>query len=168
MQEEIGEPKLNTGPEFESQESKIETGLPAEAVKAIMGKVQDINADGTAFSVLKGVFDSEPQNLGKVLESGLLGNPYQKRAKSVDRADWAKNVKEKKDAVVYFNILGRAEEQNLADTHYIGDPEGICVIFDTGSFAEQGKEDWENGRPIQKNRTLNFFPFDIFFIFYGL
>lgn len=91
--------------EFDKEKAEeietVEKELSPEVIEKIMDKVQDINTEGVAFSVI------ENSKFRKILEEGLLGSYEEPQAISgsdIDKKEWAKNTREKRNSLVYFNI----------------------------------------------------------------
>ncbi len=140
--------------------------LSPEIIEGIMGKVQDIDADGTAYHVI-----TEPHELPgpnqdirpyqerfeDVLEYGLLGSARSERggiAQAVAPKQWKDQARKEKRGEVMFNIVGREfsdtetadeerrEAHNMGQTWiesglYMWQPGNkIAVIFDLDRFQE--------------------------------
>lgn len=155
-------------PKFEQKspegETKKEQILTPEMEEAIMEKIQDIDAKGTAYTSIALGFDLggkdwkiKIKDFEKILQEGLLGSPYSSLNEDfgfpVTKKSWKKNVKNRKfpnpehDAVVYFNIVGRSlpdidiprrnDKTLISQTEYTRYPDAISIIFDTSSFKEE-------------------------------
>ena len=143
---------------------KVEQELTPETIEQIMEKVQDIDQDGIAYSsVYRQVFpEYGPKNLENIvgtlphtLQDGLLGTeeamaPEGKEKGEGRKQKWAENVRKKRNALVYFNILGRSSDDarhvlfpeekrpslRLNESMYMNGPTSLTFLFDSQRFQE--------------------------------
>lgn len=155
--------------------------LTPEIEAMIMEKVQDINEHGTGVHALiytqsslgkhpehpkveveRKKFDQEAlsyriETLRRILKTGLLGVKRSKtdkepvEEKSSSKEPWVKNVKERADVLVFFNIIGR-DAKRVEDAYgaSFGAQDSILVIFTTKPFKEETEEILAKG-PEPKN-----------------
>ncbi len=151
-------------------ESKETQELNPEAFGLVMTKVQDINTEGIGFSRIGCIENS----LDRVLEKGLLGSP----GPEADISKWAKQAKEEKDKLVFFNITGRyttpsreeykragAEDQydelwgafpaSIKNVGMVAN--GIHVLFDLKSFREDSRGVWEGNKKMRQRLPHHFY-----------
>ncbi|MFC1618182.1 hypothetical protein ACFL2B_02785 [Patescibacteria group bacterium] len=143
-----------TTPEKENLEEKHEAKeLSPEILENIMNKVQDIDTPGTAYTMLDKSVDYPDNTLLKdnfesLLQNGLLGTVTGAEGFATDRditpEKWAKNVREKDQGVVFFNIVGRGRDfpgyENTEIDQAIGDvldKDTVVLLFDTTNFKEE-------------------------------
>ena len=138
--------------------------MTPEAERLVMEKVQDINAEGTAFSnVFAGEgnldFTDRRVEMMQVLKEGLLGTPHgsqggwDERSRTAEsiKSSWAKNARKTKKGTVHFNIVGRIRgkdkgEFKMHKSQYVGDDGGeglnryprnnMAVIIDISNYKE--------------------------------
>ncbi len=125
-------------------------GLPEltpEQIEVIMEKVQDIDECGIAFSVLpkRPDFDIE-----SVFQDGLLGTSLKEHdgcaGHKITRKEWI-TLREKQDAAVHFNIVGRMDNswlrrrlrdnpaEDIASSYWMR-PGKIAILFDISTMKE--------------------------------
>ncbi|MDO8511660.1 MAG: hypothetical protein Q7S57_00130 [bacterium] len=137
----------------------LESVLSPEVVEAIMGKVQDIDKKGTAYT---GISRSEPiygmpHRLGEILKYGLLGVDHHYSSGKTPYEYWQRDgamTGTMKGSFINFNIVGRIREKispdktQIAQTDYSGGKlndgsrtdiisPAISIIFDLSSYKEQ-------------------------------
>lgn len=124
------------GEQPQEPEEKTEQGLSPEVIEKIMEKVQDIEAKGTAFTVI------DPEGLDSVLDNGLLGNNPFSRGKRPMKRDWIEGRKASK-GLVHFNIVGRScnpfmrgSPTSLRNSYYVQGQREHILLFDISHFEE--------------------------------
>lgn len=127
-----------------------------------MDKVQDINKKGVAFSgISEALREKDYKTFDSILKSGLLGGRFDKPNIGLTKEKYLKNVKEEKDAVVWFNIVGvDSRSEKIKDSgflnEYTADSNVLAIIFDLTHFQETPSS-WEESQRIvnlkQKRRT---------------
>lgn len=128
--------------EIEKQEEK-EFELTPKVEEKIMEKVQDIDSEGIAYTVLK---NEKPDNLCSIFHRGLLGTSAEdRRISEITPTKWVQNARQKRDAVVYFNIVGRSRlsegkepyEREIKQSYHINHPHNLMIIlFDINRYKE--------------------------------
>lgn len=115
---EVPNPVERTEPVEVAQ--NVEQELSPEQIEQIMAKVQDIDAKGTAFTVVRSSKNGDFNALKQVMEDGVLGSSLKKwgvdsestgnKEESVEssKAEWLRNIKNNRKAAFYFNVVGRA------------------------------------------------------------
>jgi len=155
----------------EAEVEKLEKELSPEIVEKIMEKVEDINADGNAFSVLNigSTIDDEIfiRNFKRVLTEGLLGTPYDGKEinpqhESMPSTVWAKKTKIYKNSLLSFNITGRigfdfdeAYDHPIANSYWVEKRQcSVTFIFDISKYKE--KELFESHRATNETGVRKF------------
>lgn len=128
--------------------------LDPEALQNVMAKVQDINAEGTAYTFVRskaypGEKEMDPLiRLELILQQGLKGTPTNKptdqsheEIRNPENSRWYENARNKKDASVHFNIIGRSRKPgDLEPITNINALSGynsrFRIIFDMDSYKE--------------------------------
>lgn len=146
---------------IESAEN-LEQELSPEQIDRIMSKVQDIFKYGTAFSKIVMIDNEHSETFGEILRNGILGLDFLSPKgvldgtfsidTSIEKA-WAKMAREKKNAPVFFNIVGRMDtdkyiKRNDNKTELVwggpikmsaymwNKPGSLAIIFDISNFKE--------------------------------
>jgi len=143
---------------YESMPKRQEsTELSEEERELVLAKVQDINEEGTAFTVVGGIekknFAENCDSLKDIFKDGLLGA---KRQEGESRKDaWVRGIKERKtnetskeQNSVWFNILGKTLNaqnkeilRNINESSYAKKPKSLSLIFDTSRFKQVDDND---------------------------
>jgi hypothetical protein len=136
----------------------FEEELSPEVIEKIMEKVQDINQEGTAYSVIgatRGPGHADALNesvlkydLPNVLKSGLLGQPIPYEEGFSFEEWWKHGTRERDNQVLHFNIVGRSYERVRMRGSYFWNPDSTGIIFDISQFQEQ-TPGWKRGRKIK-------------------
>lgn len=152
------EGKEETSADLDTQE------LDEKVLEKAMEKVQDINQEGTAYSV---VINSDPNRLENIFKNGLLGTNHTDVSgvgNKVSVQDWVENMRDERKGTVYFNIVGKSElttEDNnkynleIAKSYYIksGD-DRIAILFDLSKFKQEAPINLDDRYSFkQKTRT---------------
>jgi hypothetical protein len=135
--------KVDEKPEDKKSENveNVEKELSLEVVEMIMGKVQNINKIGTAYSVV--ACDRTRQKTKAILKNGFLGNNW-----TFDKESWAKKIRRDKKGVVFFNIVGTERDRAnftkdsldnynaIAESYYFVPKmqNEVAIIFDLEPF----------------------------------
>lgn len=136
----VAEEKMNLSPE---------ALLSPESIRMVMGKVQDIDKPGLAYS---GIRDKEA--IGKILHDGFLGVDNEKteglqlgekERKEVNRESWGRAARTRR-TIVHFNIVGREagwrrkEKREIyggsIGASYYSLPGKIWIVFNPLKFEE--------------------------------
>ena len=164
----------------QTEDTDFDKELDGETLSKVMDKIRDINELGTAFSSV-GAYGRgrvvKLQIIQAVLDHGLLGiasrtratvgdNPFAKSDEEVT-TKWARDVREERDARVFFNIIGRYTRDDvktrpqfikpLSDYEFIrGDRERCIVLFDLSPFSydSEGKR-YNDPNAEQTNRKYH-------------
>lgn len=157
------------------EKEKMEKEFSPEIVEKIMGKVQDINKNGVAFTAIN-TFGNRDADLGltveKIFSNGLLGTSYEWVENDNDVSSkltknlWAEKTKEHKNSVIHFNIAGRMTEENMEDPRYQGFPiatshwvrttrnNSVSILFDLDKFKEENPVQGRSVKEKLKTRTF--------------
>lgn len=110
------EPQTELTPE--NPEQKIEKELSPEVVEKIMAKVQDINREGTAYTIMGDIGVNAVnmpliERLKSVFKMGVLNKNWffyekEKEGGAIDLVEKEDIAKYKRRGEVYFNIVGRS------------------------------------------------------------
>lgn len=130
--------KIVSKKEEVSKEANLEQELSPEVIEKTMEKVQDTNAKGLAYSVIKN------ENLEQILNQGLLGTLTPRE--DITPAKWIRYGPERRTSVVYFSIVGRRygrywqpnelEIRNSLLMSVYSEPR-IAIILDLTHFKEE-------------------------------
>src|SRR3989344_3142581 len=148
--ENIGEPKT---PESE---------LSPEVLEKVMAKVQDVNEKNTAVHSIrqhkvanKKEFTARLDDLKKILQEGLLGQPYREKD-TITKKEWAEYARKRGDAFVFFNKVGY-DIDKLEDSDWIaGQHENpLAIIFNVEQFKsnEESEADYTRNTEPFKTKT---------------
>lgn len=138
---EAMEARKNDGEEAEEKEFE----LTPEIEEMIMEKVQYINENGTAFTVITNSIRDEKsfeKKLRDIFSYGLLGrsSAYLDEFLKEDsdlKKEWVKDVR-KKESFVYFNIVGKTA-RNIEWSYYVESKSNfptVALVFDLSRFKE--------------------------------
>lgn len=137
---------MEKAPKFEKIDNK-EKELSPEAIEKIMEKVQDINQEGTAYSVIGATRQPShgdalnesvlEYDLSHVLESGLLGNPIPLWGDYSFEEWWKYRTRERERQILFFNIVGRSHERESIRESYWWRRDATGIIFDISQFKEE-------------------------------
>lgn len=130
--------------EIDRDIQNIEKELSQEATNEIMDKVQDINSEGTAFSVFNNIREKndrkQTENIfrfGLIADSQDLLEDYYSGEKHLDKKTISNFLRDKRKCPVFFNIVGRGYDfNNLNESTWMKGERSIAVIFDISSFHE--------------------------------
>ena len=128
----------------ESSAESLEQLLSPEVVEQVIGKVQDINEPGTAFSIISWDFNLE--KLRNIFDNGLIGTHREQEGikrgqfgNPVDKDAYVRTLKSKKNPDVFFNVVGRMAggDQTIQDSGFWKSHlETTAVIFDISRYRE--------------------------------
>lgn len=134
-------------------ESESKKELPPDVLERVLRKIIDIDAPGTAYSIIgKGTTE-------RILQEGLLGStPFEKPTKKT----WAEKVRSRKgpSPAVYINIVGRAadvipgqvldygsrvqtEVTTITRSYHTGRSDSPTIVFDINGYQEIRPENLE-------------------------
>ena len=155
-------------PQAEGLAGQHEKEFSPEVIEKIMEKVQDIDAEGTAYHSLS------QKSLRMILRDGLLGRGFQSGDDlEVSKEKWAETIRETKNKFIHFNIVGRARNlhdpdiedsmQKYSQRREIGRSYymrygGTALVFDIGSYKEAIPE-----FPAKKGKSRTLYSHDPFF-----
>ncbi|MFA6973134.1 MAG: hypothetical protein WC238_00145 [Parcubacteria group bacterium] len=153
--------KSDEKPEDVKKPENVEQELSPEVIEMIMGKVQDINEIGTAYSVVTSGRDTTKN----ILKDGFLGNNW-----TSNKESWAKKIRKEKKGVVFFNIVGTERDRTdfkknslneynaIAKSYYFKQKgREIAIIFDLKPFRPASPHKYKYAdREKQEGRTFRY------------
>lgn len=153
VQEEAGE-------NLKKSLEELEKELPPEIIEMIMNKIQDIDKEGTAYTVIR-----ENDLASRVVNEGLLATEGFEN-KKIQPDDWKNKIRQNRDLGYFFNIAGREADikkgaLNLPRINYStyfswqdGREPKVAYIFDSASLKEDDPYRDFGDIPKFKSRTF--------------
>jgi len=155
-------------------------GLTSEILnQTITKKIENINSDGTAFTVINGFGGAKSMNrerIKKVFTEGLLGTSYDwdesiisqhgntDNSSNLTKELWASKTREFKNSIVDFNIVGRMHHSDeyycpISHSEWVAKQKdkAIIITFDLSKYAEETElsSRYETGKLKTRTFRLN-------------